>query len=71
MAINSCYGCVPPKRTPTCKFDGTCNKYAEAKAEHDKHKAELDRERYVKGAILNDRSKKVYNALKGLRVKKY
>lgn len=71
MAIKCCYGCVPPKRTPTCKFDGTCNKYAEAKAEHDKRKAEHDREREITGAILSDRSSKVYNALKGLRVKKF
>lgn len=39
MAINCCYGCVPPKRTPTCKFDGTCNKYAEA---NEKHQAERE-----------------------------
>lgn len=39
MAIDCCNGCVPPKRTPTCKFDGSCNKYAEAKAKHD---AELE-----------------------------
>ena len=43
MAINCCNGCVPPKRTPTCKFDGTCNKYAEAKIKHDAEKAEKDR----------------------------
>ena len=35
MAITCCNGCVPPKRTPTCKFDGSCNKYIEAKAKHD------------------------------------
>ena len=23
----SCKGCVPPERTITCKFDGTCDKY--------------------------------------------
>lgn len=44
MAIQCCNGCVPPKRTPTCKFDGTCNKYAEAKAKHD---AEMEQIRKV------------------------
>ena len=44
MAIKCCKGCVPPKRTPTCKFDGTCGKYAEAKEKHDMEMA-IDRKR--------------------------
>lgn len=47
MAISCCKGCVPPKRTPTCKFDGTCNKYAEAKIKHDAEKAEADKKRRI------------------------
>lgn len=47
MAIECCKGCVPPKRTPTCKFDGTCSKYAEAKIKHDKEKAEADKRRRI------------------------
>lgn len=43
MSIECCHHCVPPKRTPTCKFDGTCNKYAEAKKKHDDEKAEQER----------------------------
>lgn len=31
--------CKPdcPNRTPTCKFDGSCNKYSEWRKEYDKH----------------------------------
>ena len=47
MAIKCCYGCVPPNRTPTCKFDGTCNKYAEAKKKHDAEKAEIEKRRRI------------------------
>lgn len=43
MSIECCHYCVPPNRTPTCKFDGTCNKYAEAKKKHDEEKAEQER----------------------------
>lgn len=44
MAITCCNGCVPPKRTPTCKFDGSCNKYAEAKAKHDAQMEQIRKE---------------------------
>lgn len=45
MAITCCKDCKPPKRTPTCKFDGTCSKYQEAKAIHDAQK-EADRKKH-------------------------
>lgn len=32
--IRCCYGCVPPKRSPTCH--GTCPDYIAAKAENDR-----------------------------------
>jgi putative component of membrane protein insertase Oxa1/YidC/SpoIIIJ protein YidD len=64
MAIKCCYGCVPPKRTPTCKFDGTCNKYAEAKKKHDAEKAEIDKKRAVNLGIYTQRGNKVYEARK-------
>ena len=38
--INCCNGCVPPKRTPTCHFDGTCDKYIKAKEKHDAEREE-------------------------------
>jgi putative component of membrane protein insertase Oxa1/YidC/SpoIIIJ protein YidD len=64
MAINCCYGCVPPKRTPTCKFDGTCNKYAEEKKKHDALKAADDKRRAVGNAIYYQRCIKVDKAMK-------
>lgn len=45
--IDCCNGCVPPKRTPTCKFDGTCNRYAEARAKYDEEKAVRDQQKAV------------------------
>ena len=71
MSIHCCNGCVPPKRTPTCKFDGTCNRYAEAKENHDRLKAEHDKEKSINIGIYADRSKKVYNALKEYRGNKH
>jgi hypothetical protein len=70
MDIKCCYGCVPPKRTPTCKFDGTCNKYAEAKAEHDAEKAEHDRMQAAKYGITSQKYSRVYAAVKKRRYKK-
>lgn len=45
--ITCCNGCVPPKRTTTCHFDGTCPEYIEQKAVHD---AELERKNKAKFA---------------------
>ena len=67
MPIKCCNGCVPPKRTPTCKFDGTCNKYAEAKKIHDALKEEDRKKRDVSGLIYDQRSERVYKALKRRR----
>ena len=47
MAISCCYGCVPPKRTPTCH--GSCKEYAEQKAAHD-----AEREREIKKKIIDN-----------------
>lgn len=69
MAINCCYGCVPPKRTPTCKFDGTCNKYAEAKKIHDEERAEIERITSIERA-LNEHYAKVAHRIKKTRHKK-
>ena len=70
MAITCCYGCVPPKRTPTCKFDGTCNLYAEQKEKHDAEKAENDRVQATKCGIVNQKYAKVYAAQRKRRYKK-
>ena len=47
MGVYSCYGCVPPKRTPTCKFDGSCDKYAKEKERHDREKAVADQRNMI------------------------
>ena len=64
MGINSCNGCVPPKRTTTCKFDGTCDRYMKAKAEHDRLKAEEDRKRSIYGGITAQVLRRVRRAEK-------
>jgi hypothetical protein len=51
MAINCCKGCVPPKRTPTCKFDGTCNLYAEAKEKHELERAAERKKRDIEAGL--------------------
>lgn len=67
--IYSCKGCVAPKRYPGCH--AVCQEYLEQKAWHDERKAELDKERKIEQAILGDRGKKAYNAMKGYRHSKY
>ena len=69
--IHSCYGCVPPKRTPTCKFDGTCNRYAEAKERHEAERAAFNEKRSIESGLINqavkgiDRAHKAQRKLKG------
>lgn len=46
-----CNGCVPPKRTPTCKFDGTCPDYIIAKAFHDAELAAKNKENSVRHGL--------------------
>lgn len=71
MAIKCCNGCVPPKRTPTCKFDGSCNEYAEAKAKHDAEKAAENKKKAVESGLASqalkrsDRARKEWRKLKG------
>ena len=64
MAINCCNGCVPPKRTPTCKFDGTCGKYAEEKKKHDAEKAEADKRRRIEYGLDCQFARGIYMANK-------
>ena len=64
MAINCCKGCVPPKRTPTCKFDGTCGKYAEAKEKHDREMAIDRQKRDVEAGLTWQACNGIYRAKK-------
>ena len=67
--IYCCKGCEAPKRYPGCH--GVCQEYLEQKEWYDKRKAEVDKERNTVQAILSDRGKKVYQAMKGYRHSKY
>lgn len=64
VAIKCCNGCVPPKRTPTCKFDGTCDKYAKAKAQHDKEKAAIDQKKRIENGLNTQAVLGVYRCQK-------
>jgi hypothetical protein len=66
--IYCCKDCVAPKRQPGCH--GSCPEYISEKAEHDRIKAEHDKQRDISVGICGERSKKVYNAMKDRRNKK-
>lgn len=63
--IYCCKGCEAPKRYPGCH--GECQEYLDQKAWYDKRKAELDKERQVDQAIIGERGKKVYQAMRSHR----
>ena len=65
--IYCCYGCVAPKRYPGCH--GVCREYLEQKEEHDRRKAESDKENQTTGAIIGSQMNKVYKAMTGRRSK--
>lgn len=68
MAITCCNGCVPPKRTPTCKFDGSRNKYAEAKAKHDAEMEQIRMADRTRHDLYNQRGDGVRRAIRRRKV---
>ena len=64
MSIQCCKGCLPPKRTPYCKFDGTCNKYQEAKALHDAENAQIDKAKSIYSGLYQQTGDHVAKANK-------
>ena len=68
MAISVCKGCVAPKRYPGCH--GSCQEYIKERAEHDRRKEALDKERNITMSIYANRGEKVYKAMKHRRSKK-
>lgn len=60
--IKCCKGCVAQKRHPGCH--GHCPEYIAERADHDRRKAIYDRERNISNAIYQNRSKKIYKALR-------
>lgn len=67
MAITCCNGCVPPKRTPTCHFDGTCDKYPAEKAKHDSDMEQINKARATKHNLYNQTGERVDRANKRKR----
>ena len=67
MAIDSCYGCVPPKRTPTCKFDGTCDKYAKAKEKYEREKAIIDQKKRIENGLKTQAVSGIYRCKKAAK----
>lgn len=63
MVIHCCKGCVAPKRYPGCHDH--CPEYLEEKAAYEAKKSVLDKEKAVTNAILYQRGKAVYRAMKG------
>lgn len=62
MAVKCCKGCVAPKRYPGCH--NHCQEYLTARAEYDRLKEIYDRERNINNAIYQNRSMKVYKAMR-------
>ena len=60
MAIKCCYGCVPPKRTPTCH--GYCPDYAAEKAQDVLEKTEIKKQKEITGGIYYERAYKIAKA---------
>lgn len=69
MAIHCCKGCLPPKRTPTCKFDGTCDKYAIAKKKHDEEREARNKAKFVDWSIENQKADRTRQALRQKGIK--
>lgn len=58
--VTCCYGCVPPKRTPTCH--ATCPEYAEQQAANaEKREAEAAKRAIAQG-LYEQRGKNVRRA---------
>ena len=66
--IQCCRYCVPPKRNPYCHSN--CPEYIAEKEEHDKRKAEYDKELDISIAIQRSRGDKVYRDMKDRRNKR-
>ena len=64
MAITCCNGCKPPERTPTCHFDGTCNKYTEQKARHEAQREQINKTRYTQRNLYQQTGERVARAYK-------
>lgn len=60
--MNCCKGCVAPKRHEACW--GHCPEYIAEKAEYDRRKAIMDKEKAVSIGIYKQKSNGVHRAMK-------
>lgn len=68
---NPCHGCTAETgRTPTCKFDGSCNKYEAWNEEHTRIKGEMWRHKYS-DSMANAYAKETHARLRKARKSKY
>jgi hypothetical protein len=67
MAITCCYGCVPPKRTPTCH--STCPEYIKQKAKHDAEREARNEAKFVDWSIENQKADRTRQALRQKGIK--
>lgn len=64
MAITCCNGCVPPKRTPTCHFDGTCETYIEQKTQHEAQREQINKVKFTQHNLYQQTGDRVARANK-------
>lgn len=63
MPINSCRGCVAPKRYPGCH--DYCPEYLKQKLEYEERKAITDKEKSIRDGLYNQRSTVLAKIMKG------
>ncbi len=62
---NPCHGCTSETgRTPTCKFDGTCDKYS------DWHEQHVQKQREIRSKIEAENMTNAFYIESGMRIKK-
>lgn len=65
--ITCCDGCVPPKRTATCHFDGTCPEYIAAQIVHEAEREKEYKEKLTQYGLSAQAEKGVRRADKKRR----
>lgn len=62
---NPCHGCTAETgRTPTCKFDGTCNKYSDWNEQH------VQEQREIRTKIEAENMTNAFYIESGMRIRK-
>ena len=69
--ITCCKDCVPPKRTATCHFDGTCPEYIAASIIHEAEREKTYQEKIVYHGLSAQAERGVRRAEKNRRKAKW